>query len=158
MNPRGCGLALLISLAMWAALILAAVTAWRPARAEAPPASAILLPPAEQTWITPADVEAAINGGESMAAEITAYVCHPERPCVTFSGTPARWGVVATDPAVIHLGSVVRIPGLGEFVAEDTGSAVKGAVVDVFFGDGPAARAAALAWGRRRMEIEVVRP
>lgn len=157
MNPRGCGLALLISLAMWAALILAGLTAWRAARAEAPPAGEVILPPMEQAWLTPADVEAAL-GGETMAAEITAYVCHPERPCVTFSGTPARWGVVATDPSVIPLGSVVRIPGLGEFIAEDTGSAVKGPVVDVFFGDGQAAREAALAWGRQRLEIEVIRP
>lgn len=159
MNPRGCGLGLLLFVAMWVALILAGIIAWRAVRADRSPslAGAVLLPPVEHVWLTPEAVEAGM-GGETMVAEITAYVCHPRHPCVTFSGTPARWGIVATDPTVIPLGSIVRIPGLGEFVAEDTGGAVKGPVVDVFFGDGPAAWKAALAWGRRRMEIEVVRP
>jgi 3D (Asp-Asp-Asp) domain-containing protein len=59
------------------------------------------------------------------------------------------WGVVAVDPAFIPLGTRLFVPGYGEGVAADTGSAVRGAMIDVWF---PTC-ARALAWGRRTVTI-----
>jgi 3D (Asp-Asp-Asp) domain-containing protein/peptidoglycan hydrolase CwlO-like protein len=67
----------------------------------------------------------------------------------TATGIPVGWGVVAVDPAVIPLGTRMTIPGYGEGVAADTGSAVSGAVIDLWF----PTRAQALAWGRRTVTI-----
>jgi 3D (Asp-Asp-Asp) domain-containing protein len=69
----------------------------------------------------------------------------------TATGAPAGWGVVAVDPAVIPLGARITIPGYGEGVAADTGSAVHGAAVDLWF----PTRAEAAAWGRRTVTISL---
>jgi 3D (Asp-Asp-Asp) domain-containing protein len=63
----------------------------------------------------------------------------------TASGLPAGWGTVAVDPSVIPLGTRLSIPGYGHGVAADTGSAVSGAAIDLWF----PSRQQALAWGRR---------
>ena len=67
----------------------------------------------------------------------------------TATGVPTGWGTVAVDPSVIPLGSRLTIPGYGEGVAADTGSAVRGAVVDLWF---PTPQQA-LDWGRRVVTV-----
>jgi 3D (Asp-Asp-Asp) domain-containing protein/peptidoglycan hydrolase CwlO-like protein len=67
----------------------------------------------------------------------------------TAIGIPVGWGVVAVDPSFIPLGTRMFVPGYGEGVAADTGSAVKGATIDLWF---PSC-ARALAWGRRTVTI-----
>jgi 3D (Asp-Asp-Asp) domain-containing protein/peptidoglycan hydrolase CwlO-like protein len=67
----------------------------------------------------------------------------------TSIGMPVGWGVVAVDPSLIPLGTRLMIPGYGEGVAADTGSAVQGATIDLWFPTG----AQALAWGRRTVTI-----
>jgi len=67
----------------------------------------------------------------------------------TAIGIPVSWGVVAVDPSFIPLGTRMFVPGYGEGVAADTGSAVKGAIIDLWF---PSC-ARALAWGRRTVTI-----
>jgi peptidoglycan DL-endopeptidase CwlO len=51
----------------------------------------------------------------------------------TATGIPVGWGVIAVDPAFIPLGTRMFVPGYGEGVAADTGSAVRGAMIDVWF-------------------------
>lgn len=51
---------------------------------------------------------------------------------ITKAGTKVRLGVVAVDPKVIELGSVLLIEGYGEAVAEDTGNMIKGKHIDVW--------------------------
>lgn len=41
--------------------------------------------------------------------------------------------VIAVDPRVIPLGSIVEIPGYGTFIAGDTGGAIKGNKIDIHF-------------------------
>jgi 3D (Asp-Asp-Asp) domain-containing protein/peptidoglycan hydrolase CwlO-like protein len=67
----------------------------------------------------------------------------------TAIGIPVGWGVVAVDPSFIPLGTRMFVPGYGEGVAADTGSAVIGATIDLWF---PSC-ARALAWGRRTVTI-----
>jgi 3D (Asp-Asp-Asp) domain-containing protein/peptidoglycan hydrolase CwlO-like protein len=69
----------------------------------------------------------------------------------TSTGIPTGWGVVAVDPAVIPLGTRMTIPGYGEGVAADTGSAVRGAMIDVWF---PTC-SQALEWGRKTVTITI---
>ena len=70
----------------------------------------------------------------------------------TATGIPVAWGVIATDPAFIPLGTRMFVPGYGEGVAADTGSAVQGAIIDLWF---PTC-AQAIAWGRRTVTITLL--
>jgi peptidoglycan DL-endopeptidase CwlO len=67
----------------------------------------------------------------------------------TATGLPVGPGIVAVDPAVIPLGTRMSIPGYGEAVAADTGGAVQGMTIDLWF----PTLAQALAWGRRTVTI-----
>jgi 3D (Asp-Asp-Asp) domain-containing protein/septal ring factor EnvC (AmiA/AmiB activator) len=67
----------------------------------------------------------------------------------TSTGLPVGFGVVAVDPSVIPLGTRLTIPGYGEGVAADTGGAVSGYSIDLWF----PTLADALAWGRRTVTI-----
>jgi 3D (Asp-Asp-Asp) domain-containing protein len=70
-------------------------------------------------------------------------------PGHTATGLPVGWGVVAVDPSVIPLGTRLTVPGYGEAVAADTGSAVRGATIDLWF----PTLAQARAWGRRTVTV-----
>ena len=70
-------------------------------------------------------------------------------PGRTAAGLPVGHGIVAVDPSVIPLGTRMFVPGYGDAVAADTGSAVRGAMIDLWF----PTTAAALQWGRRTVTI-----
>jgi 3D (Asp-Asp-Asp) domain-containing protein len=70
----------------------------------------------------------------------------------TATGIPVAWGVIAVDPSVIPLGTRMFVPGYGEGVAADTGSAVKGYTIDLWF----SSCAQAIAWGRRTVTITLL--
>ena len=70
-------------------------------------------------------------------------------PGRTATGAPVGWGVVAVDPSVIPLGTRMSIPGYGEGIAADTGSAIRGNTIDLWF----PTLAQARAWGRRTVTI-----
>ncbi len=86
-------------------------------------------------------------GGSKLTVSATGYAL----PGTTATGLPVGWGIVAVDPTVIPLGTRMSIPGYGEGVAADTGSAVKGAIIDLWF----PTREQALAWGRRTVTITI---
>ena len=67
----------------------------------------------------------------------------------TSSGVPVGYGIVAVDPSVIALGTKMTIPGYGEGVAADTGGAIAGAHIDLWF----PTQAEALAWGSRTVTV-----
>lgn len=57
----------------------------------------------------------------------------------TASGIPASEDVIAVDPSVIPLGSRVYIEGVGIRIAADTGGAIKGNFIDIYYdSDNPA--------------------
>jgi len=92
---------------------------------------------------TPALVPA--SGGHDITVSSTGY----SLPGTTATGLPVGWGIVAVDPSVIPLGTHMTIPGYGEAVAADTGSAVRGASIDLWF----PSLAQARAWGRRTVTV-----
>jgi 3D (Asp-Asp-Asp) domain-containing protein len=69
----------------------------------------------------------------------------------TATGTQAGPGSIAVDPTVIKLGSHLYVPGYGYGYAVDTGSAIKGTLIDVWLTCG-----AAIQWGRRQVTIYVL--
>lgn len=84
-------------------------------------------------------------GATTMTVTATAYTLQGQ----TATGAPVGYGVVAVDPSVIPLGTRMTIPGYGEGVAADTGGAIQGAVIDLWFPtDADAAN-----WGRRTVTI-----
>lgn len=86
------------------------------------------------------------TGGErTMTVSTTGYAIRGR----TASGLPTGWGIVAVDPTVIPLGTRMTIPGYGEGVAADTGGAVRGATIDLWF----PTLAQAMAWGRKTVTI-----
>jgi cystine transport system substrate-binding protein len=67
----------------------------------------------------------------------------------TASGMPVGWGVAAVDPSVIPLGTRMTVPGYGDAIAADTGSAVSGFVIDLWFPSLEQART----WGAHTVTI-----
>jgi 3D (Asp-Asp-Asp) domain-containing protein len=86
----------------------------------------------------------------------TAY-CACESCCgksdgITASGVKARANhTIAVDRNVFPLGTHILYNGT-EYVAEDTGGAIKGNRIDIYFDN----HSEALEWGRRTIEIEVI--
>lgn len=90
-------------------------------------------------------------------ANSTAYTAR----CAGCSGTTATGinllnnpsaKVVAVDPSVIPLGTKLYVEGYGYAVAGDTGGAIRGRKIDVFFSD----NGTALQWGRRTVKVRVL--
>ncbi|MEK4145813.1 ubiquitin-like domain-containing protein [Robertmurraya sp. FSL W8-0741] len=60
--------------------------------------------------------------------------------------------IIAVDPRVIPLGTKVYVEGYGYAIAADTGSAIKGNKIDVFF----SSQSAAYRWGRKNVKIKIL--
>lgn len=91
---------------------------------------------------------------------VTAYCCckiccgkEPEHPAygITASGKRATEGrTIAVDPSVIPLGTTVYLNG-NPYIAEDTGSAIKGKKIDLFINDHQRAKV----FGVQEMEVKI---
>ena len=100
----------------------------------------------EQTQAgTPTAATPVSAGAHTLIVTSTGY----SLPGTTSTGLPVGFGVVAVDPSVIPLGTRLTIPGYGEGVAADTGNAVQGNTIDLWFPTLEAAKA----WGRRAVTI-----
>ncbi|HEU5371091.1 MAG TPA: 3D domain-containing protein [Gaiellaceae bacterium] len=91
------------------------------------------------------DVPGPAPGARTLAVSATGYALGG----TTSTGLPVGWGVAAVDPSVIPLGTHMTVPGYGEAVAADTGGAVSGATIDLWF----PSIAQANAWGRRTVTV-----
>lgn len=97
--------------------------------------------------------EKAVKEGKVVYVSATAYSAYdPGCGHYTASGTRLRHGVIAVDPSFIPLGTRVYIPGYGEAVAEDTGGAIVGNIIDIAFDT----HEEALAFGRQDLEIYIL--
>lgn len=104
------------------------------------------LPTAVVETADPAAAQATVaSNGRTITVSATGYSLRGR----TASGIPTAPGVVAVDPSVIPLGTRLTIPGYGEGIAADTGGAVQGNTIDLWF----PSTAQALQWGRRTVTI-----
>lgn len=85
------------------------------------------------------------TSGRTITVSATGYALRGH----TAAGVQTVRGVVAVDPSVIPLGTRMTIPGYGEAIAADTGGAVHGNIIDLWF----PSTAQALQWGRRTVTI-----
>lgn len=109
-----------------------------------------------------------IEYSEVMQLEATAYCpcysCCGKYPGnkwynITATGTKGRVGVIAVDPRVIPLGTKVYIEGLngaknyGYAVAEDTGGAIKGQIIDLYLNT----HKETINWGRQQVKVYILK-
>lgn len=91
--------------------------------------------------------------GDRIKVSVTAYCIEGE----TKSGVQTRRGIVAADPDVLPIGTVVRVDGLkshnGRYIVQDTGRAIKGRELDIFMPDCNAAKR----FGRQEGRARVIR-
>lgn len=71
----------------------------------------------------------------------------------TATGVPAKYGVVAVDPRVIPLGTLMYIEGYGFAVAADTGGAIKGNRIDLCYDK----RSQSEGFGRKKVIVHILR-
>ena len=71
---------------------------------------------------------------------------------MTARGTGVQYGTVAVDPRVIPMGSKIYIPGYGWGKALDTGGAIRGNVIDVWF----PTLGQCFQWGCRKVTVTVI--
>ena len=88
------------------------------------------------------------SSSRTITMEATAY----SGGGTTASGMAAAVGRVAVDPRVIPLGSKVYIEGFGDFIAEDTGGAIKGNRIDLYFNS----ESECISFGRRSAKVYVL--
>ena len=119
----------------------------RSAALQAVPATAAPATASEPTAAPTLEVAPAppVAAGGTMMVSSVGY----SLPGRTASGLSVGHGIAAVDPSVIPLGTRLYVPGYGEAVAADTGGAVRGATIDLWF----PTRGQALAWGRRTVVI-----
>lgn len=72
----------------------------------------------------------------------------------TASGARCRYGLVAVDPRIIPLGTPLFIEGYGYAIAADTGSAIKGMRVDLFYESDSRAEMI----GRKKVRVIILGP
>jgi len=90
--------------------------------------------------------------GEPQSFQATAYTLKGR----TRLGTQVRRGVIAADPRVLPLGSVVQLRAgkySGVYTVHDTGGRIRGNVIDVWVPDKREARQ----FGRRKIKLHVLR-
>ncbi|GED17436.1 3D domain-containing protein [Aneurinibacillus migulanus] len=99
-----------------------------------------------------------VQQGKVMTVESSAYTAN----CAGCSGVTSQGinlkenpdaKVISVDPSVIPLGSKVYVEGYGTAIAGDTGGAIKGKKIDVFFPE----REQALQWGRKNVTVKVIK-
>lgn len=109
----------------------------------------------KQEVTQPAAPATPTTSGRTIQMESTGYSCAESvNTYFTAMGIDLRQNpqVVAVDPSVIPLGSMVEVSGYGIAIAGDTGGAIKGNIVDVHF---PTVEQC-IQWGRRSVTVTVI--
>jgi 3D (Asp-Asp-Asp) domain-containing protein len=99
------------------------------------------------------------HGSRTLTAKVTAYATGGEGGRIgatTASGTRTQWGTVAADVRLFPFGTRLTIQGFEDtvFVVEDTGSAVRGEVFDIWFPDLPSA----VTFGTQTRQVTILPP
>ncbi len=76
---------------------------------------------------------------------------------ITFSGVQVKrdlYSTIAADPSVYPIGTVLFIPGYGYGVVADTGSAIKGQRIDLYY---ESVQDVYNKWGKKQVDVYVVK-
>lgn len=96
-----------------------------------------------------------VSGSKTLTMSATAYSTEANG-MGTYSATGINLkqhpSCVAVDPSVIPLGSIIWVSGYGVSVAGDTGTAIKGNIIDLHF----ATVDQSMAWGRRTVTVKIL--
>ncbi len=97
------------------------------------------------------------SDGREMYVTSTAYTAYCNGCSgITATGFDLRSNpnakIIAVDPSVIPLGTKVYVEGYGYATAADTGGAIKGNKIDVFF----PSKSQAYSWGRKQVKIRIL--
>jgi len=101
--------------------------------------------------------DAPASDGQTIQATVTGYASGSDGGGVgstTASGTGTHWGIVAADWRLYPPGTRLQIEGFPNdvFTVEDSGSAVRGNVFDIWFPD----LATAVAFGTKSLHVTVL--
>jgi 3D (Asp-Asp-Asp) domain-containing protein len=95
------------------------------------------------------------GNGRVLTMQATGYsVAQPGMGYITATGIDLRKNpnVIAVDPGVIRLGSLVEVSGYGFAIAGDTGGAINGNIIDLHF---PTVQQC-INWGRRTVSVKLL--
>ena len=98
-----------------------------------------------------------VHAQDAVQASVTAYATGGDGGAVgsvTASGVPVHWGTVAADWRLYPPGTRLQIEGFPDdvFVVEDSGGAVRGNIIDIWFPD----LASAEAFGMKTLRVTVL--
>jgi 3D (Asp-Asp-Asp) domain-containing protein len=146
------GLTLLLFLSV---IVIGLNTARCPASAEASsPQQAAAAGPSEK--MKPNTVEVVATGYTAGVESTGKRPGHPQYG-ITYSGVKVRRDQVSTiaaDTRLFPIGTLLYIPGYGYGVVADTGSAIKGKRIDLYF---ETIKQVYEQWGKRTVHVEVLR-
>ncbi|MEG0497808.1 MAG: 3D domain-containing protein [Carnobacterium sp.] len=110
----------------------------------------------EEATVAPTIVPAPVpSTGKTIVVSATGYsTAQPGLSTHTATGINLLQNpmVIAVDPRVIPLGTMLEVPGYGVAIAGDTGGAIKGNRIDIHF---PTV-GQALSWGRKTITIKIL--
>lgn len=97
------------------------------------------------------------SSGSTALSTLTMHSTAYTGGTLTATGTkpvynPGGISTIAVDPSVIPLGSKVYVSGYGIAIAADTGGAINGNIIDLYFNS----EADCIAWGRRNVTVEIL--
>ncbi|MFH1453638.1 MAG: 3D domain-containing protein [Armatimonadota bacterium] len=93
--------------------------------------------------------KSAVKNEYTVTVDVYAYCFSSSR---TATGTTPCYGTIAVDPGLIPLGSKIYVPNYGWGRALDTGGAIKGKKIDIWF----PTKQECIKWGVRTLKIKVV--
>lgn len=112
---------------------------------------------AESVWSNYPAVEVVATGYYAGVESTGKSPGHPEYG-ITYSGLKVHRdentiSTIAADPEVFPLGTILYIPGYGYGIVADTGSAIKGNVIDLYFETKEDVFAQ---WGKKQLQVYIV--
>lgn len=75
---------------------------------------------------------------------------------ITFSGVAVRRGIVAADPEILPIGSVIEVQAgdySGVYTVMDTGAVIKGRLIDIYM----PGYEEAIQFGRQKVRVRIIR-
>lgn len=120
------------------------------------PATLPVTAPAPEQIITTLKVTAT---GYTAGFESTGKTSKHPQYGITYSGVKVRRdknsvSTIAADPKVLPLGSILYVPGYGYAVVADTGSAIKGRKIDLYFAT---TKQVYKEWGKKTVEVQLIK-